>query len=57
MQAALRCVMTTHRQTDLARDPRILRAAAQHHSARLGVFASIGAPGPVRIGDLVFLAT
>jgi len=57
MQAALRCVMTTHRQTDLARDPRILRAAAQHHSARLGVFAAIGAPGAVRVGNPVWLAT
>lgn len=57
MQPALRCVMTTHRQTDLARDPRILRAAAQYHSAHVGVFAAIGAPGPVRVGDPVFLTT
>jgi uncharacterized protein YcbX len=57
MQPALRCVMTTHRQTDLARDLRILRMAAQHHSARVGVFASIGAPGPVQIGDPVFHVT
>lgn len=54
---ALRCVMTTHRQPGLDRDPRILRAAAQHHQARLGVFASIGAPGRVRIGDPVWLVT
>jgi uncharacterized protein YcbX len=54
---ALRCVMTTHRQEDLARDLRIIRAAAQYHKATLGVFASIGAPGAVRIGDPVFLAT
>jgi uncharacterized protein YcbX len=57
MRPALRCVMTTHRQTDLARDLRILRAAAQHHSARVGVFASIGSPGSMRIGDAVFLTT
>jgi uncharacterized protein YcbX len=55
MQAALRCVMTTHRQTDLPRDLRILRTAAQHHQARLGVFASIGAAGKVRVGDQVWL--
>jgi uncharacterized protein YcbX len=55
MRAALRCVMTTHRQTDLARDPRILRATAQHHQAHLGVFAAIGAPGIVRVGDPVWL--
>jgi uncharacterized protein YcbX len=55
MRAALRCVMTTHRQAELARDPRILRAAAQHHQANLGVFGAIGAPGKVRVGDPVML--
>jgi uncharacterized protein YcbX len=57
LRAALRCVMTTHRQTDLPRDPRILRTAAQHHRAHVGVFAAIGAPGSVRVGDPVMLAT
>ncbi|HVC43218.1 MAG TPA: MOSC N-terminal beta barrel domain-containing protein [Candidatus Binataceae bacterium] len=56
MQPALRCVMTTHRQDGLPRDLRILRAAAQHHRATLGVFAAIGAPGIVRVGDPVRLA-
>jgi hypothetical protein len=55
MRQALRCVMTTHRQGDLARDLRVLRTAAQHHQARVGVFASIGAPGRVRVGDPVWL--
>jgi uncharacterized protein YcbX len=55
MQQALRCVMTTHQQSELVRDLRILRAAAQHHNAKLGVFASIGAPGKVRVGDPVCL--
>jgi uncharacterized protein YcbX len=55
MESALRCVMTTHPQTDLRRDPRILRAAAQYHHARLGVFASVGAAGTVRVGDPVWL--
>ncbi len=55
MQPALRCVMTTHRQGDLERDPAILRTAAQHHKANVGVFASIGAPGTIRIGDPVYL--
>jgi uncharacterized protein YcbX len=55
IEPALRCVMTTHRQSDLPRDLRILRAAAQHHKACLGVFASIGAPGTVRTGDPVWL--
>lgn len=56
MEPALRCVMTTHRQSDLPRDPRVLRAVARHHQAKLGVFASIGAPGIVRVGDPVWLA-
>src|SRR5580698_1036798 len=56
MEPALRCVMTTHRQEDLARDLRIIRAAAQFHKAKVGVFAAIGAVGIVRVGDPVFLA-
>jgi MOSC domain-containing protein len=52
---ALRCVMTTHAQSELPRDLRILRAAAEHHNARLGVFARVGSPGTVRIGDAVWL--
>jgi len=56
LQQALRCVMTTHAQSELPRDLRILRTAAQHHSAKLGVFASVGAPGKVRVGDAVCLA-
>jgi len=56
MEPALRCVMTTHRQSELPRDLGILRTAAQHHAAKVGVFASIGAPGTVRLGDPVFVA-
>lgn len=55
MHKALRCVMTTHQQSDLPRDLRVLRATAQHHGAKLGVFAAIGTPGTVRIGDPVWL--
>jgi uncharacterized protein YcbX len=55
LQQALRCVMTTHQQSELARDLRILRTAAQHHNAKLGVFASIGTPGKVHVGDPVCL--
>jgi uncharacterized protein YcbX len=55
MQPALRCVMTTHPQEDLGRDYAILRTAAYHHRANVGVFASIGAPGRVRVGDPVYL--
>jgi hypothetical protein len=56
MQPALRCVMTTHRQEDLGRDLRIIRAAAQFHKATVGVFASVGTAGAVGLGDPVFLA-
>lgn len=56
MEPALRCVMTTHPQEDLPRDPRVLRAAADYHRATVGVFASIGYPGTVRVGDAVWLA-
>jgi MOSC domain-containing protein len=56
IQQALRCVMTTHQQSELARDLRILRAAAKHHNAKLGIFASISEPGTVRVGDPVCIA-
>lgn len=56
IKQALRCVMTTHQQSELVRDLRILRTAAQHHNAKVGVFASIGAPGKVRVGDSIYLA-
>jgi uncharacterized protein YcbX len=55
MRPALRCVMTTHPQDDLPRDYTVLRTAAYHHRANVGVFAAIGVPGVVRIGDPVFL--
>jgi len=56
MKPALRCVMTTHAQSELPRDLKILRTAAQHHKATLGVFASISSPGVVRIGDPVYIS-
>lgn len=55
MQPALRCVMTTHPQQNLERDLAILRTAAKHHKMNVGVFASIGAAGKIRIGDPVYL--
>ncbi len=56
MRPAIRCVMTTHPQPDLRRDMSILRTAAQYHGAYVGVFASVGENGIVRIGDPVVLA-
>jgi|SRR2546430_7086173 uncharacterized protein YcbX len=55
LRPTLRCVMTTHRQAELGRDLRILRTAAQHHQAEVGVWAAIGTPGTVRVGDPVVL--
>jgi uncharacterized protein YcbX len=55
LRPTVRCVMTTHRQAELGRDLRILRAAAQHHQAEVGVWASIGTSGYVQVGDPVAL--
>jgi uncharacterized protein YcbX len=57
LQPALRCVMTTHPQEDLQRDYTILRTAAVHHKVKVGVFASIGAAGKIRVGDPVYIDT
>jgi uncharacterized protein YcbX len=51
----MRCVMTTLKQEDLPKDPGILRAAAQHNGVRVGVYASVGRGGHVRVGDEVRL--
>ncbi|MBI4393647.1 MAG: MOSC domain-containing protein [Euryarchaeota archaeon] len=48
-----RCVMTTLPQGDLPRDPSILRAAAQHNAANVGVYASVVRGGTVHRGDEV----
>jgi uncharacterized protein len=51
-----RCVMTTLAQGDLPRDAGILRTAAQHNHAHVGVYASVVQGGVVRRGDSVSLA-
>jgi uncharacterized protein YcbX len=48
-----RCVMTTLPQGDLPKDPGILRAAAQHNHANVGVYADVLAGGAIRRGDSV----
>jgi uncharacterized protein YcbX len=51
-----RCVMTTLPQGDLPRDPGILRTAAQHNHADVGVYADVIAGGAIRRGDPVTVA-
>ena len=50
-----RCVMTTLAQGDLPKDPGILRAAAQHNGANVGVYASVEQGGLVTRGETVKL--
>ena len=51
-----RCVMTTLPQGDLPKDAGILRTAAQHNQANVGVYADVVAGGTTRRGDPVTLA-
>ena len=46
-----RCLMTTLPQGDLPKDTGILRTAAQHNHANVGVYASVVQGGKVRRGD------
>jgi MOSC domain-containing protein len=50
-----RCLMTSLPQQDLPRDPAILRTAAQHRDAEVGVYATVRRGGVVRRGDPVSL--
>jgi uncharacterized protein YcbX len=50
-----RCVMTTLSQGDLPKDPGILRTAAQHNKANVGLYASVLRGGTVRRGDAIRL--
>ena len=50
-----RCVMTTLPQGDLPQDVGILRTAAKHNRANVGVYASVLQAGKVRRGDSVRL--
>jgi uncharacterized protein YcbX len=48
-----RCVMTTLSQGDLPKDTSILKTAARHNEARVGVYAEVLQGGVVRRGDSV----
>jgi uncharacterized protein YcbX len=50
-----RCVMTTLPQGDLPRDAGILRTAAQHNHANVGIYAAVARGGTIRRGDPVRL--
>jgi hypothetical protein len=50
-----RCVMTTLPQGDLPKDPDVLRTAAQHNRANVGVYAAVLRGGTIRRGDPVRL--
>jgi uncharacterized protein YcbX len=50
-----RCVMTTLAQSDLPRDVGILRTAAQHNQANVGVYASVLQGGMIHRGNYVRL--
>jgi len=49
--ACPRCVMTTFPQGDLPKDGGILRTAAQHNRANVGIYASVLQDGEIRTGD------
>lgn len=50
-----RCVMTTLPQGDLPQDSGILRTAAKHNDANVGVYAEVITQGAIRRGDLLAL--
>jgi len=50
-----RCVMTTLAQSDLPKDPGILRTAAQHNQVNGGVYASVLQGGKIQRGDSIRL--
>lgn len=48
-----RCALTTLPQNDLPKDSGILRTAARHNNAAVGVYAEVVSGGLVRRGDAV----
>ncbi len=51
-----RCVMITHPQADLPKDPSVLRTVVRDAEQKLGVYAAPQTAGAVRVGDPVALA-
>lgn len=54
---APRCVMTTLAQEGLPADLGVLRTAARHHAAQVGVYAEVVQPGKIALGDTVVATT
>lgn len=48
-----RCVMTTLGQSDLPKDTQILRTAAQHNNAQVGIYAEVVQGGTIKCNDTV----
>ncbi|MSP81735.1 MAG: MOSC domain-containing protein [Alphaproteobacteria bacterium] len=51
LERSKRCAITTMSQRDLADGPGVLKAVTAANGAYLGVFASVEASGPIRLGD------
>ena len=46
-----RCVMVTHPQDELAKDPGIMRAIVREAGGSIGVYANVEEPGEIAVGD------
>jgi uncharacterized protein YcbX len=55
MAPTLRCIVTTLPQDDLPNEPDVLKTAAAHNNANVGVYALVEQGGWVRRGDEVRL--
>jgi len=51
----IRCVMPSHSQSELERDPDITRTIAAHARRCLGVYGNVARPGRINEGDTVLL--
>jgi hypothetical protein len=52
-----RCVMTTLAQSDLPKDPAVLKTIAKHNEVRVGAYASVVQTGTIRVGDTLTLVS